>query len=163
MKIFEKRVIAILIDGFVFGAIYTLFKEMVIPKQFFDLGLIFHLILFFPLFCKDLLFKNASLGKKIVGIEIFDRNWEKPKGYVLIKRTFLMLTVGYVKCYKSLFIDKDNFRIQVFDYERETLGTYVIDKELFSKLSKEAKETTGKFKTNMTDLYLAYMRNDYIK
>ena len=163
MKIFEKRVIAILIDGFVFGAIYTLFKEMIIPKQFFDLGLILYLILFFPLFCKDFLFKNASLGKKIMGIEIFDCNWKKPKGYILIKRTFLMLTVGYVKCCKSFFIDKDNFRIRIFDYERETLGTYVIDKKLFSKLSAEAKEQSGIFETNMTNLYLAYLRSNYLK
>ena len=63
------------------------------------------------------------------GIEIFDCNWKKPKGYILIKRAFLMLTVGYVICYKSFFVDKDNFRI--FDYERETLGTYVIDKKVF--------------------------------
>lgn len=161
MKIFEKRVVAILIDGFVFGAIYTLFKELVIPKQFLELGLIFYLILFFPLFCKDLFFRNASLGKKIMGIEIFDCNWKKPKGYILIKRAFLMLTVGYVIAYKSFFVDKDNFRI--FDYEREKLGTYVIDKKVFAKLSEEAKEKTGPFEINMNKLYQDYLRSNYLK
>ena len=161
MKIFEKRVAAILIDGFVFGAIYTLFKEFVIPKQFLELGLVFYLILFLTLFCKDLLFRNASLGKKIMGIEIFDCNWKKPKGYILIKRAFLMLTVGYVICYKSFFVDKDNFRI--FDYERETLGTYVIDKKVFAKLSEEAKEKADHFETNMNKLYQDYLRSNYLK
>ena len=161
MKILKKRAIAILIDGFVFGAIYTIFKEFVIPKQFFDLGLIFYLILFLPLFCKDLLFKNASLGKKIMGIEIFDCNWKKPKGFILIKRAFLMLTIGYVICYKSFFIEKNNIRI--FDYERESLGTYVIDKKVFAKLSEKAKEKADHFEINMNQLYQDYLRSNYLK
>lgn len=34
-------------------------------------------IVYFLLITKDLLFKNASLGKKILGIEIFNENYEK--------------------------------------------------------------------------------------
>jgi hypothetical protein len=72
-----------------------------------------------------------------------------------------MLTVGYVIAYKSFFVDKDNFRI--FDYEREKLGTYVIDIKVFAKLSEEAKEKTGPFEINMNKLYQDYLRSNYLK
>jgi len=101
-------VIAILIDGFVFGAFYTLLKDFIIPDPFFDLGIISYLILFLPLFCKDMLFRNASLGKKIMGISIFDRNWKKPSFPLLFKRAFLTLTVGYMICCKSIFVEKND-------------------------------------------------------
>lgn len=161
MKIFEKRILAVLIDGFIFGAIYTFLKDVVIPESFFRLGLPSYLILFLPFFCRDILFRNASLGKKIMGIEVFDSEWKKPKPLLLLKRAFLMLTVGYVTCWKSVFVEKNDMLI--FDYERENIGTYVIDKKVLSELSEEAKRKAGSFEMNMNELYQAYLRKYYLK
>jgi hypothetical protein len=157
----EKRILAILIDGFVFGAIYTLLKDFVIPEPFFKLGLISYLILFIPLFCKDMLFGNASLGKKVMGIKIYTTDWKKPTPLLLFKRALFMMTKGYLIWMKSTFAEKND--IAVFDYEREVLGTYAIEDAVCQKLKKEANAKSGSFESNMSELYTAYLRSLYLK
>ena len=86
MKGLTKRGIALLIDGIIFGILYVC-VERILPDWFMNLGALGKIILFIPFFCKDLLFKNASLGKKLLGVSIYTSTWEVPGALQLIKRS----------------------------------------------------------------------------
>ncbi len=76
-----KRLIALFIDWIVTGflvSVPTDLSKIILTKNFrliLELGMIILFIILF--FHKDLLFKNASLGKKIMGIGIYDENDQK--------------------------------------------------------------------------------------
>ena len=159
MKILKKRAIACLIDAFIYGFIVELFR-LIVFKMPTDPGWWVPLLIL-PFICRDVLFKNASIGKKIMGIAIYDNYWKSPKITLLIKRSLLVSTVGYVILLRSYGMHGD--KISVIDWERDTLGTRVIDKKIFKKLSEEARTQEGDYAKNMTELYNAYLRGIYIK
>ena len=159
MKILKKRAIACLIDSFLFGIILVLFSELL--KSW---GVRFNnveLILFIPFFMRDIMFRNASIGKRMLGISVYDTDWKKPKLSHLMKRSFFMMGVGYVIYWKSKLTDGN--AIDVVDYERETLNSYVIDNKVYKKLADRAGQMDGDFSTNMSCLYNEYLRNLYMK
>ena len=159
MKILKKRATAIFIDCsilvFVMAGLAEIFKlYLPVLADWVELLLI-------TLFFKDALFQNASIGKKIVGIEIYDVNWDKPTFKALVKRSVFMYTAGYVLMYKLYFID--GTFIDIFDWERERLHTRVIDKKVYKELSEEAKKEGSNFSKKMSELYDAYLRDLYMK
>ncbi len=113
------------------------------------------------IFVKDIVFRNASIGKKIMGIAIFNREWKAPGILVMIKRNLLMYTIGYALWWKAVFVDGN--KMTVIDWERNTLGTTVIDIKVFKKLKAELEATGGYSDKKMTDLYNAYLRDLYLK
>lgn len=159
MKIFKKRAMAVLIDGFVLGLILV-FCQQLLNKYWRYLGN-WDLLLIFPFFLRDFVFRNASLGKKILGLAVYDNNWQPPKLSVLVKRSFLTATIGYALFWKAKFFDGN--LISVFDWERERLGTRVIDKKVFRELEGIARNKEGDFSKNMTELYNEYLRGVYLK
>ena len=124
-------------------------------------GIVGGLITFVPIFLKDLVFRNASIGKKLLGIVIYDNNWQPPKVKILVKRTVLMLTAGYLLFFKIKFIDGD--MTELFNWEKNYIGTRVIDKKIFKELSEQAKNQTGDFAKNLDTLYNAYLIDLYHK
>ena len=62
---------------------------------------------------------------------------------------------------KSKFVDGGV--ISLFDWERDTLGTRVIDKRVYKELESIAKNRNGDFAKNMTELYNEYLRSLYLK
>ena len=159
MKILKKRAIAMSIDSFILGMILASLSY-VLRDFSFENSLSF-LLVFVSFFCRDFLFRNASLGKKIMRIVIYDNDWKPPIFLLLFVRSFLVWTIGYPLSKKSRI--HDNSMIHIFDWERDKLGTRVIDKEVYRRLSEEAKEMKGDFAKNMTELYNAYLREIYIK
>ena len=159
MKIFKKRSIAFLIDGFVFGAILVFCQELF--NKYWGYLRNWDLLLIFLFFLRDFVFRNASLGKKILGLAVYDNNWQSPKLSVLVKRSFLTATVGYALTWKAKFVNGDF--ISIFDWEREKLGTRVIDKKVYRELESIAKNQNGEFAKNMTELYNQYLRGLYLK
>ena len=150
MSVLKKRAIAILIDSFILGSIIvlcdTLLQGLGASLGNFDLLLIALMIF------KDCIFKNASIGKKIMGIAIYNIKWQPPRFGVLIRRALLMQTIGYLLFCKAMLIDR-NFT-QLLDWERDTFGTRVIDNKLYKKLSEEAKNMGGDYVKNMNELYM---------
>lgn len=161
MKVLAKRGIAVFIDCFIIACI------VLIPQPLFnslsaDLKSEFLLLLIIPLYClKDCVFKNASIGKKIVGIEIFDSNWKAPKISALIYRNIWMAYKGYFLFWKSKVAHES--KITLFDEERNDLGTVVIDKKVYKRLKKECEVQKGDYCENMTRMYNEYLRGIYIK
>ena len=154
MKVFRKRAVALLIDSFLLGALLVLTQELL---NWGDWDILLIILFFF----KDCVFKNASIGKKLMGLSIYNSDWKAPSIKVLFKRGALMLTVGYLLTWKALAVGES--LISVFDFERERLGTQVIDKRVYSELAQQAKQRDGDFSKNMTELYNSYLRDLYIK
>lgn len=157
MTIIQKRGIALLIDNFVFGSIIAAI-QLAIPDLLVQKTPVL-ILMFIPLFLRDWLFRNASLGKKIMRIAIFDNNWKPPSLLTLFKRSILTGTVVYVMLCKYKFIDGNS--IYVIDWERDNIGTRVIDLDVYQELDAEAKRSNGDYAENMTKLYNAYLRNVY--
>lgn len=158
MDIMKKRAFALLIDGVLLGVYYETIRH-VLPGWYFKLGSIGYAILLSVFFLKDIVFKNASIGKKIMGIQIFDERWENPSFFRLIKRSFMISTVGFAKMWKTKFMSGEI--LTIFDYEREKLGTSVIDNKVYFELKSQAEIMRGDFSKNMTDLYNEYLRSKY--
>ena len=118
------------------------------------------LIIVIFLSSRDLIFRNASIGKKILGIAVYDNDWQPPRFHVLLKRSFLTGTVGFILWWKLKFIDGDI--ITLFDIERDKLGTRVIDRKIYKELEITAKNMEGDFAQNMNELYNAYLRDLYL-
>ena len=89
-----KRLIAIYID-FIVIIMTTLLTNIIMFGHFNQsetviviiIGIIVYLFVFYTLMIrKDLLFKNASLGKKIFKLNIIMENGEIPKQKIILKR-----------------------------------------------------------------------------
>ena len=161
MKILTKRCFAALIDSFIFAMLLVLATEVIPPEYFEVLGVFGYLILFVPFFMRDLLFRNASLGKKLLGISIYSENWTVPSIKTLLLRAPITMTVGYSKVIKAMLID-GNY-LGVIDWERECLKTQVVDNKIFKHLDNEAKKSDKNYCANMSAMYSEYLNNIYIK
>ena len=160
MKIFKKLVISFLIDSLIIGTILVAVNKM-LDFCGWNFGNWDILLLLGMLLVKDLVFRNASIGKKIMGIAIYDENWQVPKIKTMLKHSLIMPFAGFALASKAKFIDGN--LIQVFDFERDRIGTQVIDKKIYRKLQEEAKTMSGDCADNMTRLYNAYLRDIYLK
>ena len=159
MKVLKKRVVAVLIDSFILISVLVLLQELLSIYKI-NIGNWDFLIVFL-FFIRDFVFRNASIGKKILGLRIYYNNWKVPNFRLLLKRSIIVSTVGYVLLWKAKFVD--GCVINFFDYERDKLGTRVIDKKIYNELKAEAESKEGDFSKNMTELYNSYLRNTYIK
>ena len=155
MKIIKKRAFASLIDEFLFATPIALL-QLKFPDLLAVEGWVLG-ILFIPFLLRDVVFRNASIGKRLFGIAIYTKDWKKPSIKCLMMRSFCTATVSYV----SLCAGKD--MLSVLDWERDTLGAYVIDMKVYKELSEKALEMSGDFSQNMSELYNAYLRDLYAK
>ena len=160
MKIFKKRAIAILIDSFMYTPVLVMCDKLLELLGIDNIGS-WGLLLIIPFLFKDLIFRNASIGKKIMGIVIYDNDWKSPSIKKMLKRSALMYTIGYVLLFKHKFVDGQI--IHIFDWERNVLGTRVIDKKVFKELEFIAKNQDQDFSQSMTELYNKYLRDLYFR
>ena len=158
MKVFKKRVIALYLDCFIYGSIIACIQ---LAKPDLLQNDILQILIFVPIFFKELVFRNASIAKKLFGLSIYNTRWEKPKVLTLIRHTALMWFVGYLLLFKIVFIRGDLF--ELFEWEKNVVGTFVIDKKVYAKLKADAENMDGKFADNMTELYMMYLRDFYAK
>ena len=160
MKVFKKLVMSFFIDSFIVGSILVAVNKM-LDFCGWNFGNWDILLLLGMLSIKDLAFRNGSIGKKIMGIAIYDGNWRAPKIKTMLKHSLIMPFAGFVLASKAKFIDGN--LIRVFDFERDRIGTMVIDKKLFKEFHEQAKLQDGDYADNMTRLYNEYLRSIYCK
>ena len=161
MKIFQKRICAVSIDTLLFGSVFIPIIKIMPDWYLNTLGAFGYLIFFVPFFCRDFLFRNASLGKKLMGIAIYDNRWQKPTLSLLFKRSFLTYTVGYTKYIKSKCYSGESAMV-LFDWERDAMKTRVIDKNVFRLLQEKVGKDSKTYAEDMTRLYNEYLRNLYL-
>ena len=160
LKIITKRVYAALIDAFLFGTCWTLFSNIIFENMD-PPAKSFNIVLFIAYFFKDCIFKNASIGKKILGLRIYGLNWKPIGVFEMVKRTVFMLSAGYLMFLKIKFLGSKSDMMEFFDWERDQLKTVVIDEKIFKQFSEEANLLPGNYADNMTNLYHAYLRRIY--
>ena len=51
----------------------------------------------------------------------------------------------------------------LFEWEKNVIKTFVIDKKVYKKLKADAEKMEGNFPQNMTELYMIYLRDFYSK
>ena len=132
--------IAVLIDYFVIGSIFTLptLCDGVLPNWFWSLDFrigafpvslpsIGFFLLLLCITCKDFLFRNASLGKMILKLQIVDCDGEIPRVKAMLKRGLLMPTWGYITWIRSFFVSG----FDIIQWEAEHFGTQVIEKRRY--------------------------------
>jgi hypothetical protein len=116
------------------------------------------LFLLVPYFLKELTFRNASIGKKIMGLVIYDSDWNLLSPLKTVARTIFMMTVGdatYGLMGYTKF--KREKRIAFIEWELKHVKTQVVEKKVYKKLKAEAEQMDGDFKENMTTLYNKYL------
>ena len=159
MKILTKRGIAYCIDRSIILFCFAFF-DYIIPLSTIQFALC-EVLIEIVFFARDILFKNASIGKRIMGIEIYNLNWEVPKPTTLFLRSLLTNTVGILYMAKSKFVDGK--MIEVIDFERDRCSTRVVEKRTLKCLSEEARMLDGEFNINLTRLYDEHLRRCYFK
>ena len=156
MKIFGKRIAAFIIDLLILGCLIAILKQFVeIRKNSLE-----YAALFLPLFLRDLTFKGASFGKKIMGIRVYNNEWKTPSYRLVLKRTFRMTYLGFNAWFNNGAIVGEGI-IEMLDLEHQKIGTRVVENEVYKKLLAEAKSLDGDFVENMNSLYDAYIKDVY--
>ena len=159
MKILRKRAFAFTIDIFAYCALLASLLDyvcVIIPIR--DLAVI---LSFLPFFLLDCIFGNGSPAKKLYGISIYNTAWEKPSLLMVIRRSFCMYFVSVFAPYRIMFGDWSLYTL--FEWERNVLKTFTIDKKVYKELKAHAEKMDGKFEKNMTELYMMYLRDIYHK
>ena len=142
MRILFKRKAAAFIDYFLIGTVLTVCGLSNAPEWFwhfeFNIGVVpvslpsigFFIVLLLIIF-KDFVFRNASVGKKIMKLRIVDENWNIPSFKLMLKRGFMMQTVGYATYIKYCFLGGD-----IVDWEMKCLRTQVVSLKQFNQQKK---------------------------
>ncbi len=150
-RLFLDRFIAFSIDSFLLAIIAAGVNHLL--KPFFvlnnaPLGIAIIIILYS---CKDLAFRNASIGKMLMGLEIYDDKWCRPSPIILIKRFFWLNFEGTILAWKAVYVDGDYGRI--FNAEYRRLKTRVVSKNTVAKLRSLATTENGLDVEKMSRLY----------
>ena len=145
MNLFKKRICAYTIDvlicAFILATIFLAFGD--IPEWFWGFKIRFgedpsavlslpsvgfFLVLAF-LTCIDLPFRNASIGKKLLGLKIVDTSGNPPKIFNLVIRCAIMHIWGMVQYSANRFPSSKykEWQIDFVDWEERKLHTRVVE------------------------------------
>jgi uncharacterized RDD family membrane protein YckC len=115
VRLFKKRIKAQVLD-FIFISIVLVPMQVFLPNQYILLAIFVLLYI-----CRDLLFRNASFGKKIQGLIVVDKKGNVPSFKALVLRNIpSILLLAYE------FIQIKNYSLRIGD---ELANTCVIIKE----------------------------------
>ena len=157
MKVLKKRIIAYAIDVSIIASIITPLHLFL--TKFFEGRILIQIPLILLFFLRDPIFGNASIGQRLMGLRIYNSNWEKPGFFLLVKRSFSTMIFGGIIYDKAKRYDGNV--LALFDYEREAFGTAVIETHIYKELKPLAEKMKGDFAENMTKLYNERLRNHY--
>ncbi len=166
MKILKKRILAFVIDSFFLGLLLMDFLDIIARinsnVDFIDFESFFAVLFIF----KDCIFINGSLGKKIMGLVVYNANWQRPSFVHSLKRTVATNFIAPFMFFKAFisFSGPDHVdKLRFFSWEKNVLNSFVIDKKVYRKLKADAEGMDGNFSYNMTELYMMYLRDIYSK
>lgn len=154
MRTIEKRIAAIFIDTCIYAGILVVIFNAFGLVEVVMLNTPLFLLTMLPILFKDCLFRNASLGKKLMGISIYDTNWKKPHLWILVLRVCLIHIRGLV------FVITHNY-VKFVKLERSVLKTIVIDNNVFENFKKEVEKCNEDFVEGMTKRYNEYLSSHY--
>ncbi len=162
-----KRLCSSLIDNSVIGtlfAVVTVFVFPDVPAWFWTLeftvgpvpvslpsvGVVLVLLCFA---CKDLLFRNASIGKKMMGLVILDSTWSVPRVTQIMKRGLLVPSWGYISLMKNVLFGGETVADWEKNWEMAHLKTRVIEKKHFAELQRKCSRDDKEYSRQMERLF----------
>ena len=137
-KLFRKRVIAYLIDVFVFAFIYELFRDDIVGLISITTAWGYFFVII-PFIFRDLSFRNGSIGKKIMGLVVVDDKWDVPSVSTVIKRSAIT-SLGHVLLYRFRLLN-ESWEMACFaelEWEHSRLKAHVVEKRIFKELKAKA-------------------------
>lgn len=157
-KLFYKRIFAYLIDGLLFAFCYEMLRDYIaiFIKITDSWG---YFLVFLPLIIRDFWFRNASLGKKILGLVVVDDNWLTPRFSTIVKRSAFTATLGFALLtkLKSENHDKKQIVFSEMEWECRHLRARVVEKKAYNKLKAQA-SIQGNIDADIMDqLYYQYL------
>ena len=166
MKTYKKEGIADAIDNLTYALIVCSLIYFIPFLQGRDL-LFYFLLITQPIEMKDFIFKGASIGKKIMGIRIYNENWKSPSYSILYRRSCYIGGLRFVKNRPQgrrwYGLADDVTILDIINIEREKFGTRLVDNKVFKRISAEAKLKEGRWEDNMSKMYDEYIMCVYSK
>ena len=156
MRIIKKRAVAWLIDIFLYATVFVMLFKYV-TNLFGDKATIFYYILLIPFLAKDLVFKNCSFGKRIMGISIYKADWKKPTPAELFVRSLFTMVFSYIIFLKAITLGDGP--IEVLDWELNKLKMIVVENKTYNKMKEVSLKKGGKFEKEMTIQYEQYVHS----
>lgn len=150
-----KRGVALFTDVLLFSPFMVFIPDLLLTLYPSISGVV-NVLRFLPFLFKDAIFNGTSIGKRITGLVVCKISWKKPSFVESLKRTGLSWLIGYLLFAKSLFLGR---MIDFFDWERDVLKSFVLEKKLLKKLQSKASFD----KEKMLLLYNEYIRSQYVK
>ena len=145
MSTTDRRDVACLIDLLIiFIPLCVLCELLDNPEWFwrleFELGVlpikipsVGGLVLAITCLFNDLIFRNASIGKKIMGLVIVDLNWQLPSFKMMLKREITMP-------YRFFMLIKSKFAINTFtEWEMKFTQTQIVTRKEYLQRKKQSK------------------------
>lgn len=152
-RLFRKRAVALLADGFVFAIFYELLRRYItVFVSITDSWGYF--IVFIPLILRDLCFRNCSVGKKLTGLIVVDDKWSVPSVSTVAKRS-AVATLGHVLLFRFKVHNK-SWKMACHDeleWEYSQLNARVVEKKVFMALKEKASVNGVLDITKMDQLY----------
>lgn len=108
-------------------------------NAYFKIGTFVPIIMYSAVLFKDLVFRNASIGKRIMGFVITDVAYNKPRILTIIKRAFVLSFVGVYVYIFRLYRKYGSFD----DWELHFLKTRVVKKCDLDILRRQYKMENG--------------------
>lgn len=149
MKILTRRFLANIVDCFIVGSCAAFFQQIIFPEC--CPPIVFYIVVFAPYLLRDIVWGNASVGKKFFGLCVLDDEWKKPSAKKVVMRTVVMTIFGSVLMCKSYF--STGGILNILDFEREHLSATVVHKRTFEKLKGQLSENNPNFASEMAKRY----------
>lgn len=138
-RLFTKRLFALLMDVFAFAYFYETFRIYIATFISFTNSWGYFIVIL-PLIMRDLFFRNASLGKKLMGLVIVDEKWSNPSVFTVIKRTTVITSFGHLLLYRlrTLHTNMETTLIAEQKWELEHLKARVVEKKICLAIKEKA-------------------------
>lgn len=157
-KIFIKRSFAFLIDVFLFAFLYEMLRNYL--SSFLSItGSWGYFIIVLPLVMRDLLLRNASLGKALMGLVVVDEKWSAPSVATVIKRTVLTTALGHLLLYRLRKINEnmEEALLAEQEWELQYLKARVVERKVYKALKEKATSGGTIDVAAMNQLYDQYL------
>ena len=140
MSTMSKRIVALVIDAGIVGMALVFCAEFGLvdftTDMFHDFlgegwkNFVIQILGALVLYERDLIFRHASIGKKIMGLVVVDRDGKIPSIKKIAVRSIVTITAGYA-IFLLYLVTKDSF----VDWEMKHLNTQVVEKKFWKKTS----------------------------
>lgn len=149
-----KRGTAFFIDILSIGVFYVVCC-VCMAEIFMEVNVGEFLFIISPIFFRDIFFKNASIGKKIMGLVVVDDKWKAPKFWHGVKRSTVTYFAADIKMH--IIRNYSGNYLDFWDWERDKLKAFVVEKCVLDRLKNDPATQNGLNCEKMTSMYREHL------